>query len=248
MVGIYLCFLAVYLAFAPGHFFSTDEVAVYLTTQSLATHHSLAIKPIFNTVAGDMAITTATTVFCSRSSRSRSMLLGATVNQFASPSTRSLLAGPNLADWGGTVPIFFVSLFNAFVTPLSCLLVFLFSLRLGYQRRVALAVMVLFGISTLAFTYATNYFQHPLESFFLLLCVYLLFTAPRSTLASDGDAGRGAAWPGESSRGFIVAITIPVFAMYVFFVSSRWDGHSTSCQTPRMNRHEASDSSPAAAV
>ena len=44
--GIYLLFLSVYLAFTAGHFRSTDEVAIYLTAQSLAERQSLAIKPI----------------------------------------------------------------------------------------------------------------------------------------------------------------------------------------------------------
>ena len=235
LVGIYLCFLAVYLAFAPGHFFSTDEVAVYLTTQSLATHHSLAIKPIFNTVAGRHGD------YYGRYGLLQSVLsiplyaVGATVNHFASPSTRSLLAGPNLSDWGGTVPIFFVSLFNAFVTPLSCVLVFLFSLRLGYQRRVALAVMVLFGISTLAFTYATNYFQHPLESFFLLLCVYLLFVH-RDRLSLQTAMLAGVPLGLAVLTRLNVAITIPVFAMYVFFVSSRWDGEVSDARMNPLRR------------
>ena len=35
-----------------GHFFSTDHVAVYLTTRSLVEDQTLAIKPIHNTVLG----------------------------------------------------------------------------------------------------------------------------------------------------------------------------------------------------
>ena len=45
-IGIYLLFFSVYLLSSAGHFFATDEIAVYLTTQSLVERHSLAIKPI----------------------------------------------------------------------------------------------------------------------------------------------------------------------------------------------------------
>ncbi len=233
-VGIYLCFLAVYLAFAPGHFFSTDEVAVYLTTQSMVTHHSLAIKPINDAVPGRHG------AYYGQFGLLQSVLsipfyaVGATVNRFASPNIRSLLAGPNLSDWGGTVPIFFVSFFNAFVTPLTCVLVFLFSLRLGYRRSVALAVMVLFGFSTLTFTYAATYFQHPLETFCLLLCIYLLFIhRDRLTLQSAALAGipLGLA----ILTRLMVALTVPVLVSYVFFVASRWDGRVDEHASRREN-------------
>ncbi|MGA7670726.1 MAG: YfhO family protein [Nitrolancea sp.] len=231
--GIYLCFLALYLVITPGHFFSTDEVAVYLTTQSLATHQSLEIKPIFNTVAGRHG------AYYGRYGLLQSVLsiplyaMGAAANHIASPTTRALLAGPDLRDWGGTVPIFFVSLFNAFVTPLTCVLIFLFSLRFGYPRRVALAVTILFGVSTLAFTYASTYFQHALESFLVLLTVYLLF------IQRDRPSLRSAVLAGLPLGLAIltrlnVALTVPVFALYVFLVSSQWDGHVNDERTEQL--------------
>ncbi len=228
-VGIYLCFLAVYLAFTPGHFFSTDEVAVYLTAQSLATHHSLAIKPIFDTVLGRHGASYGQFGVLQSVVSIPLYVVGAAVNRVASPTTRSLFAGVNIGDWGGTVPIFFVSLFNAFVTPLTCVLVFLFSLRLGYRRSVALAVMVLFGLSTLTFTYAATYFQHPLESFFLLFAVYLLFIhrdrlSLRTTMLAGLPLGLAIL------TRLMVALTVPVLVSYVFFVASRWDG--------RVDEHE----------
>ncbi len=75
LIGIYLCFLAVFLVFTPGHFYSTDQIAIYLTTQSLVQHHSLAIKAIHNTVLGTSRCTTSgVTDCCSRFSRFRCTL------------------------------------------------------------------------------------------------------------------------------------------------------------------------------
>ncbi len=109
------------------------------------------------------------------------------------------------------------------MTPLTCLLVLLFGLRFGYSRRVAVTIMLLYGFSTLAFTYATNYFQHPLESFLLLLSVYLLFiNRDRLSLRSAFIAGvpLGLAILTRVN----VSLTAPIIAIYVFFMASRWDG------------------------
>lgn len=52
VLGIYLLFLSVYLVTASGHLWSTDEVAVYLSTKSLVEKQSLAIKHINDTFVG----------------------------------------------------------------------------------------------------------------------------------------------------------------------------------------------------
>ncbi|HVX29854.1 MAG TPA: 6-pyruvoyl-tetrahydropterin synthase-related protein, partial [Nitrolancea sp.] len=132
--GIYLLFLTVYLVTGPGHFYSTDHIAVYLTTQSLVDDHSLAIKPIARAVVGRDGKTYGRYGLLQSVVAIPLYELGTTVDAHASPAMRNLLAGPDLGDWGGTVPIFFVSLLNAFVTPFTCLLLFLFAVRLGFSR------------------------------------------------------------------------------------------------------------------
>lgn len=52
LLGIYLFFLAIYLITCSGHLNVSDEVAVYLTTQSIVERHSLAIDPILDTLPG----------------------------------------------------------------------------------------------------------------------------------------------------------------------------------------------------
>ncbi len=221
--GIYLLFLAVYLLTGSGHFFSTDHVAVYLTTQSMVEHHSLAIKPIARAVQGRGG------AYYGRYGLLQSVvsiplyLIGAAVDHVASPSVRSFFAGPNIGDWGGTVPIFFVSLLNAFITPLTCLLIFLFSLRLGFSRRTAYLVMFLFGFSTLAWTYAHDYFQHPLESLLLLLAVYLLFVH-REQMSMRFAVVAGIPMGLAILTRLNIALVVPIFTVYVFFIASRWDG------------------------
>ena len=83
--------------------------------------------------------------------------------------------GLSLGDWGGTPSIFFVSLGNQILTPLTCVLVFLFCMRLGYSERTSLCCTIVFGVCTGVWVYARDSFQHPLESLLLLACVYILF-------------------------------------------------------------------------
>ncbi len=221
-LGIYLLFLSVYLMTGPGHFYSTDHVAVYLTTQSMVEDHSLAIKPIARTVVGPDGKAYGRYGLLQSVVSIPLYMIGTAADANVSSHMRTVLAGPNLSDWGGTVPIFFVSLLNAFVTPLTCLLLFLFALRLGFGRPVAFGVTLLFGFSTLTWTYARDSFQHPLETLFLFLCAYLLFTH------RDRLTPKAAFWAGLSFGLAVltrlnIAIVLPFFALYVVLLITRLD-------------------------
>jgi hypothetical protein len=175
-LGIYLLFLSIYLMSSSGHFFSTDQVAVYLTTKSLVEDHSLAIKPMNDTFVG--ADGRAYGVYgLGQSILSIPLyLVGSLVDGMSPAVLREYWSGPDLGDWGGTVPIFFVSLFNQFVTPLSCVLLFLLCRQFGFSVRASLFTTLIFGLGTATWVYAREYFQHALETFFLLMSFYILFS------------------------------------------------------------------------
>ena len=174
-LGLYLLFFAVYLLFGAGHFFSTDHVSVYQTTVSLVERGNLAIPRIIDTVRGQDGN------YYSNYGLGQSLalvpwyLVGRFVDGISTPALKSYFGGVQLDIWGGTVPIFFASLFNQFIMPLLCVLVFLFCLRLGFEYRIALATTLIFGFSTSAWVYARDSFQHPLEALLLLLAIYILF-------------------------------------------------------------------------
>ena len=157
------------------HFFSTDHVAVYLTTRSLVEDQPLAIKPIHDTVLGLDGRSYG--VFgLGQSIVSMPLYLGGrVVEAISSDSLKSYWGSVDLGDWGGTVPIYFVSLLNQFITPLICILVLLFCLELGFPIRTAFGTTLLFGFSTAAWVYARDHFQNPLETLLLLLAIYILF-------------------------------------------------------------------------
>ena len=63
-------------------------------------------------------------------------------------------------------------LFNAIVTAWTAALLWLTALRLGYGDRTGLALSLMFGLSTIAWPYAKQFFGEPLSAFSLLLCFY----------------------------------------------------------------------------
>ncbi|MFL5800211.1 MAG: YfhO family protein, partial [Roseiflexaceae bacterium] len=174
-LGLYLLFFSIYLLSGAGHFFSTDHISVYQTTASLVERGSLTIPHILDTVRSQDGN------YYSPFGLGQSLalipwyLVGTFVDGISGPMLKSYFGGAQLGMWGGTVPIFFASLFNQFVMPLLCLLVFLFCLRLGFKYRIALATTLIFGFSTSAWVYARDSFQHPLEALLLLLSIYILF-------------------------------------------------------------------------
>jgi hypothetical protein len=213
-LGIYLLFLSVYLASSAGHFSSTDQVAVYLTAQSLVERHGLAIKPINDTLKGKDG------QYYARYQPAQSVLsiplylVGTAIDRLSSPPLRRYWSGSNLGDWGGTVPIFFVALFDQLVTPLTCLLVFLFCLRLGFPAATSFLTTLVFGFATGTWVYAREYFQHPLETLLLLTSIYVLFVH-RQRLTPRHALLAGIALAGSVLTRINVALVTPIVLLYV---------------------------------
>ena len=65
-------------------------------------------------------------------------------------------------------------LWNGFVTAATALLLWLTALHLGYGERVGAALALLYGLGTIAWPYANQFFGEPLSAFSLLLCFYAL--------------------------------------------------------------------------
>ena len=70
----------------------------------------------------------------------------------------------------GTSEIVF-SLINQIIGAATVVLIFLFSIRLGYSRRASILVSVLYGLTTIAWPLSKQPFDHVVETFFVLLSV-----------------------------------------------------------------------------
>ncbi|MEK7214067.1 MAG: hypothetical protein AAB289_00510 [Chloroflexota bacterium] len=216
---MYLLFLGTYLSTAMGHFWSIDHVAPFLAAQSLAEGKGLAIKRILNAAEGvgglyyteyGVGLSVAAIPF---------YLVGKFVDTVAPVAVRRFFAGPNMTDWGGTVPHYFVSLFSQFMTPITCILVLLFCIKLGFTWRSSFLTTLLFGLATGAWVGARDFFQQTLEGLLLLASVYVL-VGHRDRLTSRH------AWIAGGLFGFGILVrlnlVIALPAVVVYLVSIVW--------------------------
>ncbi|MFN8484574.1 MAG: phospholipid carrier-dependent glycosyltransferase [Anaerolineae bacterium] len=217
LVALYLLLLSVYLLSASGHFFSVDHVHVYLTTQSLVERGSLAIKPLGNSVPAPGGLAYSPYVPAQSLLSIPLYLLGRFVGAVAPPAVQRYLASPGDGDYAGAVPIFFVSLFNQLITPLIAVLVALFCAQMGFSRRAAVGTALVFGLGTLCWVIAREYFQHSLETLAVLAAVYVLF-ANRERLRPGHALAAGAALAVGILTRSNVLILVPVVLVYLWLL------------------------------
>src|SRR5581483_9052067 len=95
-------------------------------------------------------------------------------------------------------------LLDPIVTSLTCVLVFLFGIRLGYPVRVAQLVALAYGLSTLAWPYSKYFFREPLGALWLLLAVYAAVTSRRCP---------GLGWPCLAGFAAVLAVGTKIAAV-----------------------------------
>ena len=71
-------------------------------------------------------------------------------------------------------PEFMVSLFNPLLTSITCVVIFLFCLTLGYSSRTSVIVTLMYGLGTIAWPQSKGPFEHPLETTLILLSIFLV--------------------------------------------------------------------------
>lgn len=74
----------------------------------------------------------------------------------------------------GTKPEILVSFINPLFAAGTAVLLFLFAQTLGYSLKSSLFVSLLYSLGTIAWPLSKQAFDHPLETFFILLSVYFL--------------------------------------------------------------------------
>jgi len=75
----------------------------------------------------------------------------------------------------GVSPEIAVSIMNNLFGAATVVLVFLFSFTLGYSKRASIMAAIFYGLCTMAWPLAKHPFDHPIETFFVLLSVYFIY-------------------------------------------------------------------------
>jgi hypothetical protein len=193
---------------------------VYLTAQSLVEDGDISIKPIHNTAPGRGDEYYSVFGMGQSVAAIPLYVAGREIDERASPDAREYFSGDNLGDWGGTVPIFFASLFNQMIAPLVCVLLFMFLRKLGFSAALSFFTTLLFGLGTAMFSAAHEFFQHPLETLMLLGAIYVLF-ANRERLSIWHALAAGALLAfGILTRANLALAAVPI-ALYLIIITLR---------------------------
>ncbi len=102
-------------------------------------------------------------------------------------------------------------LWNGFVTALTAAILWLIAARLKYSERIGMTLALLFGLATIAWSYANQFFGEPLSAFGLLLAFYGMLS--RSATRRDRWAfvsGIGAALAIVTVNANILAVAVIV--------------------------------------
>jgi tetratricopeptide (TPR) repeat protein len=188
---IFVAFAILYVGTTRGHFVGTDEVTMYQTVQSIWENGDFSTS---SRLPATLPARNGGSAGVFNAGQSLAALplygLGRAVEHGLMRLDRQdwirTLAGPMIENggpdyrWGGDVEIFFVNLFNAFVTALLISVFFLFSVELGASARGALAAALLLGTTTYVAPFSTGFLQHPSEALLVTVTFFLLCRDARS--------------------------------------------------------------------
>jgi hypothetical protein len=180
---IFLAFSTLYIATTRGHFVGTDEIGLFHQTRSLWERGDLTVGRILNTFRGRDRRTfsqygvgqsiAALPLYAIGKGTRKLLERNGACRLSAALAGRGV--GTEPSKWGGDVEMFFVNLYNCFVTALLCALFFVFSTRLGAGANWALISTLLLGLTSYVAPFSTGFLAHTSEAFFVLLVFYLLF-------------------------------------------------------------------------
>ncbi len=172
IIKIYLFFLLIYILIGGGRIPSSDEVTMYMLTQSIVDRHDFSVSK-GNVVVGEDGRTYA------KAGIGQAIL--AVPLYAVAKSAAHFVPDPFKTLAQRAV----VSIFNAFVGAAICVLFFSFCLFLGYTQRVSFWLCVGLGLCTFLTFYNKSFLLEPLRTLCLLGAVYFFFRYTQTHLAGD---------------------------------------------------------------
>ncbi len=158
---VFLFFLSVYLFTGQGSIQSADGKIMYLLTQSMVEDQSMSFTERVS--QGD-----AEGEKFSKYGIGMSLL--AVPFYIAGKALSAVLPVPS-----SYATLFCVSMINALITALSCLLLYCFGCeRFGFSHRTSVLLALGYGLTTIAWFYSEDFMSEPATSWFMLSAVYVL--------------------------------------------------------------------------
>jgi len=198
---LFFFFLSIYLFTGQGSIQSADGKIMYLLTQSLVENHSLSFTERVG--LGDPE-------------GEKYSKYGIGMSVLATPF---YLAGKALSAVLPVAPLyatlFCVSMINAFITALTCLLIYRFGReRFGFSHRTSVLLALGYGLSTIAWFYSEDFMSEPATSLFLLTAVFMV------TRSDAAPKNRTLLWAGvflglALTCRLAVLVAVPGFLLYL---------------------------------
>ena len=199
---LFLFFFSVYVLTGQGSIQSADGKIMFLLTQAMVENHSVSFSEI---------------VSLSDTPGPQYSKYGLGISVLAIPfylfgKLLSFLLGIEAS----LATQFTVSMINAMLTALSCLMVFRIATeRFEFTLRIGLFLALGFGLSTIAWYYSEDFMSEPATTFFLLSAVYWVTGKDRAT--------RDLLWAGTFlalavSCRLAALVVIPGFIFYQWMV------------------------------
>jgi len=201
-LALFLFFFSVYVLTGQGSIQSADGKIMFLLTQAIVENHSVSFSEI---------------VSLSDTPGPQYSKYGLGMSVLAIPfylfgKLLSFLLGIEAS----LATQFTVSMINAMLTALSCLMVFRIATeRFEFTLRIGLFLALGFGLSTIAWYYSEDFMSEPATTFFLLSAVYWVTGKDRAT--------RDLLWAGTFlalavSCRLAALVVIPGFIFYQWMV------------------------------
>ena len=201
-LALFLFFFSVYVLTGQGSIQSADGKIMFLLTQAMVENHSVSFSEI---------------VSLSDTPGPQYSKYGLGISVLAIPfylfgKLLSFLLGIEAS----LATQFTVSMINAMLTALSCLMVFRIATeRFEFTLRIGLFLALGFGLSTIAWYYSEDFMSEPATTFFLLSAVYWVTGKDRAT--------RDLLWAGTFlalavSCRLAALVVIPGFIFYQWMV------------------------------
>lgn len=111
-----------------------------------------------------------------------------------------------------------VSLINQIVGVMTVILIFRFLLALGYSRRASFLIGIFYGLGTIAWPIAKQPFDNGLETFFVLLSIYYIYSYFQNTKTTSlifSSFGLGFAF---ITRPTAILVTASIFFLLYFII------------------------------
>ncbi len=222
--------LVVTLALCPflrGHFESTDELGVFLTTQALAERGTLEVPPIRHVYPGRDGRRYSQYAIGQSVLAVPLYAAGSLAESVLPESVSRAMAGPGFRwqrhVFPGSVAMTAVGLYGPILTGLLAAVFFLFQRHLGTGHRAAAGAALLVALTTYLATQSTFFLRHTTESL-LVLAAFFAFHAHRR------GAGLGTLALGSALASAILLVRLPggisgiPLAGYLAFVL--WERHA----------------------